>query len=235
VTSEKFKSPGVRKAISMAIDRPAISKAIFRDTRIPATGFVPPVVPGASGDACGALCVHDDAAAKAAFDAAGGIPGNTFTIGYNSDAPENKEWVEAAARQISKSLGVNVRTRAYPKLAVLLGDLVDGKVDTAFRTAWTFYFPSPENYLKPLFTQGAGENFSGYRNEVFQKLLQEGAAAKDVAAANAKYAEAERVLVDDMPYVPLWYQGSMVGHSKRVGDVIVDSFRRVRIESVVVK
>ncbi|MFI0421054.1 ABC transporter substrate-binding protein [Spongiactinospora sp. 9N601] len=235
VRSDTFKSAGVRKAISMAIDRPAISKAIFRETRIPATGYVPPVVPGAAQNACGTLCAHDAAAAKAAYDAAGGVPGDTFTIGYNSDAPENKEWVEAAARQISKALGVDVRTRAYPKLAVLLGDLSSGKVDTAFRTAWTFYFPSPENYLKPLFTEGAGENFSSYKNEKFETLLKEGAAAKDDTAAAAKYAEAERVLLGDMPYVPLWYQGSMVGHSKRVSDVVVDSFRRTRIESVVVK
>ncbi|WP_433216635.1 peptide ABC transporter substrate-binding protein [Microtetraspora malaysiensis] len=235
VNGEKFTSPGVRKAISMAIDRDAITKAIFKGTRTPATGFVPPVVPGAAADACGALCVHDAAAAKAAFDAAGGIPGGSFTIGYNSDAPENKEWVEAAARQISKDLGVNVETKAYPKLAVLLGDLSSGKVDTAFRTAWTFYFPSPENYLKPLFTQDAGENFSRYRNDKFEALLRDGAAAKDTEAADAKYAEAERVLLNDMPYVPLWYQGVMAGHSKRVTDVSVDSFRRLRIESVVVK
>ncbi|MDF5751081.1 ABC transporter substrate-binding protein [Spongiactinospora sp. TRM90649] len=235
VKSEKFKSAGVRKAVSMAIDRDAITKAIFRGTRTPATGFVPPVVPGAAQDACGTLCRHDAAAAKAAFDEAGGVPGGSFTIGYNSDAPENKEWVEAAARQISKSLGLNVQTKAYPKLAVLLGDLGSGKVDTAFRTAWTFYFPSPENYLKPLFTQDAGENFSGYANDEFEKLLRDGAAAHDTETATAKYAEAEKALLQDMPYVPLWYQGTMSGHSKRVGDVSVDAFRRLRIESVVVK
>ncbi|GAA3509984.1 peptide/nickel transport system substrate-binding protein/oligopeptide transport system substrate-binding protein [Streptosporangium album] len=231
--SDKFKSAGVRRAISMAIDRAAITKAIFQGTRTPATGYVPPVVPGAPKDACGATCVHDASAAKAAFDEAGGIPGNTFTIGYNSDAPENKEWVEAAAGQISKDLGVNVQTKAYPKLAVLLGDLGSGKVDSAFRTAWTFYFPSPENYLKPLFTQNAGENFSGYKNDKFEALLRDGAAAPSPESANATYAEAEQVLLHDMPYVPLWYQGVMVGHSKRVSDVSVDSFRRLRVESVV--
>lgn len=234
VDGDKFASPGVRKAISMAIDRPTIVKAIFRGTRIPATGFVPPVVPGAPRDACGKLCVHDPAGAKAALAAAGGVPGNTITIGYNSDAPENKEWVEAAARQISETLGVTVNTQTYPKLAMLLSRLSSGKVDTAFRTAWTFYFPSSENYLKPLFTRGAGENFSDYGNDKFESLLREGAAATDAQAANAKFAEAEQVLLNDMPYVPLWYQGVMVGHTERVSQVSVDSFRRLRIESVVV-
>lgn len=235
VDGDKFASPGVRKAISMAIDRPTIVKAIFRGTRIPATGFVPPVVPGAPRDACGKLCVHNPAEAKAALAAAGGVPGGTITIGYNSDAPENKEWVEAAARQISENLGVTVKTQAYPKLAMLLSGLSSGKVDTAFRTAWTFYFPSPENYLKPLFARGAGENFSEYGNDRFETLLREGASATGTQAANAKFAQAEQVLVNDMPYVPLWYQGSMVGHSERVSKVTVDSFRRLRIESVVAR
>ncbi|MGI5204790.1 peptide ABC transporter substrate-binding protein [Spirillospora sp. CA-108201] len=235
VDGEKFSSPGVRKAISMAIDRPTIAKAIFRGTRIPATGYVPPVVPGAARDACGKLCVHNPAEAKAALQAAGGIPGNTITIGYNSDAPENKEWVEAAAQQITEALGVTVKTQAYPKLAMLLSGLGSGKIDTAFRTAWTFYFPSPENYLKPLFARGAGENFSDYGNDRFETLLREGAAAKNPDAANTKFAQAEQVLLNDMPYVPLWYQGVMVGHSERVSQVHVDSFRRLRIESVVAR
>ncbi|MGW0808900.1 peptide ABC transporter substrate-binding protein [Nonomuraea sp. NPDC002799] len=235
VANEKFKEAGVRKAISMAIDRDAIIKAIFLNTRTRATGYVPPVVPRAAADACGASCKHDAAAAKTMFQAAGGIPGNTFTIGYNSDAPENKEWVEAVARQVSSALGVDVKINAYPKLSVLLDDLGAGKVDTAFRTAWTFYFPSIANYLKPLYVKGAGENFSQYHNQKFEDLLGEGDSAADPLQADEKYLQAEKVLLDDMPYIPLWYQGIISGHSARVSDVIVDPFRRLRVESVTVK
>ena len=168
------------------------------------------------------------------MQAAGGIPGNTFTIGYNSDAPENKPWVESVARQISKALNVDVRIKAYPKLSILLGDLGKGKIDTAYRTAWTYYFPSIENYLKPMFFSDAGENFSGYHNKKFEELIREGDAATKRGLAKDKYLQAEQVVLDDMPYIPLWHQGSQIGHSKRVSDVVVDPFRRLRVESVAV-
>ena len=77
----------LRKAISRAIDRDLIVKQIFNGTRTPATGWVSPVVDGYKADACGDACNFDAAAAKAAYDAAGGYEG-TLTMTYNADAPQ---------------------------------------------------------------------------------------------------------------------------------------------------
>lgn len=56
--------PEVRKAISMAINREAIIKAIFNGSREPATGWVSPVVDGYKADVCGEFCKYDPAKAK---------------------------------------------------------------------------------------------------------------------------------------------------------------------------
>ena len=77
----------MRKAISRAIDRDLIVKQIFSGTRTPATGWVSPAVDGYKADVCGDSCKFDAAAAKAAFDAAGGYKG-TLTMTYNADAPQ---------------------------------------------------------------------------------------------------------------------------------------------------
>ena len=61
------KNADLRKAISMAIDRDLIIKQIFNGTRVPADGWVSPVVDGFKADACGESCTFDPAAAKAAL------------------------------------------------------------------------------------------------------------------------------------------------------------------------
>ena len=76
----------LRKAISRAIDRDLIVKQIFSNTRTPATGWVSPGVDGYKPDTCGDSCIFDAAAAKAAYEAAGGYEG-TLTMTYNADAP----------------------------------------------------------------------------------------------------------------------------------------------------
>ncbi len=95
----------LRKALSRAIDRDLIVKQIFSDTRTPATGWVSPGVDGYKADVCGDSCKFDPAAAKAAFDAAGGYKG-TLTMTYNADAP-NKAWSEAVCNSIKNTLGVD--------------------------------------------------------------------------------------------------------------------------------
>ena len=97
--------PELRKAFSRAVDRELIAKQIFSGTRIPATGWVSPNVDGYKADTCGDSCKFDPAAAKQAFDAAGGYDG-TLTLTYNADAP-HKGWSEAVCNSIKNTLGVN--------------------------------------------------------------------------------------------------------------------------------
>ena len=94
----------LRKAISRAIDRDLIVKQIFSGTRTPATGWVSPAVDGFKAGACGDSCTFDAAAAKAAFEAAGGYKG-TLTMTYNADSP-NKAWSEAVCNSIKNTLGI---------------------------------------------------------------------------------------------------------------------------------
>lgn len=235
IDSPQFDSPDVRRAISMAIDREAVSEVIFAGTREPATGFVPSLVPGAAEDACGQACVHDPQAARDLFTSAPDSgPSDGFTIGYNTDSSDNKPWVEAVASQLSDALGVEVTTKPYPTLAVLLEKLGEGSVDSAFRTAWTFYYPSLGNYLEPMFAEDSPENFSGYFNEEFEQLLDDAREASSVEEAGVAYLSAEQVVLADMPYVPLWTQAIPVGNSEQVDGVSMDAFRRIHVEDITV-
>ena len=75
-----------------------------------------------------------------------------------------------------------------------------------FRTGWQMDYPSIENFLAPIYKTGAGSNDGDYSNPEFDQLLNEAAAEpRTRASANAKYQEAEALLANDMPAIPMWY------------------------------
>ena len=73
-----------------------------------------PSVDGYKPDVCGDSCKFDAAAAKPAFEAAGGYNG-TMTVTYNADGP-NKAPYEAVANQLKNNLGINARGGADRRL-----------------------------------------------------------------------------------------------------------------------
>ena len=227
----------LRKAISRAIDRDLIVKQIFSGTRIPATGWVSPAVDGFKAGTCGDLCTFDAAAAKTAFDAAGGYKG-TLTMTYNADSP-NKAWSEAVCNSIKNTLGIECVAVPTVDFATFNKKLDADEVKGIFRSAWQADYPSIENYLTPLYTKSAfppgGSNYSKYDNPEFEKLLTQAAAAKSLDEANSLYQQAEGLLATDFPTAPLWYNLTTSAWSDKVTDVKVNAFGVLDVVAVKVK
>ena len=229
-----YADPKVRQAISMAIDRETIIKQIFNNTRVPATGWVSPVVDGYKAEQCGEFCKFDPAKAKALLDEAGGFKGDKITLSYNADAA-HKEWTEATCNSIKQSLGVECTAVGVVDFATLRAEIGDRKMKGMFRTGWQMDYPSIENFLTPIYATGASSNDGDYSNPAFDTLLSEAAAATDPAAANAKYQEAEALLAADMPAIPLWYGKATVGWSDKVTGVKITAFGTFDLASVSLK
>jgi oligopeptide transport system substrate-binding protein len=225
-TDEQFKdNPELRKAISMALDRGLVTQQIFNNTRTPATSWVSPVVDGYKPDVCGEACIFDAAKAKQMFDAAGGYEG-TLTLTYNADGG-HKEWTEAACNSIGQSLGIECRAVGVPDFATLQNQLDARELKGMFRTGWQMDYPSIENFLAPLYGKGADSNYSEYNNPAFDAKLAEAAAADSSEQANTLYQEAEAILAQDFPVMPLWTVASQIGWSENVTDVKQTPFSTV--------
>ena len=215
--------PEIRKAISMAINREAIIKAIFNGTREPATGWVSPVVDGYKPDVCGEFCVFDPAKAKAQLEKAGGFKGGKMTLSYNADA-SHKEWTEATCNSIKNALGVDCVATGVVDFSTFRKQIHDHKMKGMFRTGWQMDYPSIENFLTPIYGKGASSNDGEYNNPAFDAKLAEAAAATDAATSNKLYQEAEALLAQDMASIPLWYSTTTMGWSDKVTNVKVTPF-----------
>ncbi len=210
-----------RQAISMAINRPEITKVIFNNTRTPAKDFTSPVINGYSETLKGAEVLDFNAEqAKALWTQADAIAPYTgqFTIGYNSDGG-HKEWVDAVSNSIKNTLGIDAAGKPYASFAELRKDVTDRTITGAFRTGWQADYPSMYNFLQPIYFTGSGSNDGDYTSADFDKLITDGAAASDVDAGIKKFQAAQEILFKDLPAIPLWYSNVTGGYGTKVSDV----------------
>ncbi|KOV28084.1 phytase [Streptomyces sp. XY431] len=229
-----YGKPEVRKAISMAIDREAITKTIFSGTRVPADDFISPIIPGYRKGAMGDAAKYDPAKAKALWDSVGGVPNNTIELGYNADGG-HKEWMEAVGNQLKKNLGVEVTFKPFEKFGKILDALGAKEYSGAFRMAWQMDYPSMENYLRPIFSKVAienGSNYGGYVNEQFESLLDQADQAKSVEDGQKLYQQADDILIKELPYIPVYTYMTSAAYTKTVKNVVVDAQNRIDLANV---
>jgi oligopeptide transport system substrate-binding protein len=215
-------SKKIRQAISMAIDRDQITKTIFQGTRTPATDFSSPVVQGYSKTIGGDVLKYDPVKAKALLAEAGGYTGK-LEIAYNADGG-HKAWVDAVCNSIKNAIAIDCTGKSYPDFKSLRDPITKGTMKSQFRAGWQMDYPALENFLAPIYAKGAGSNDSHYDNPAFDALLKKGDSAKTLDESIASFQEAEKLLVADMPSVPLWYSNTTGGYSEKVSNVKFDVF-----------
>ncbi|WP_407344331.1 ABC transporter substrate-binding protein [Pengzhenrongella phosphoraccumulans] len=210
-----------RQAISFAINRPEITDAIFQGTRTPASDFSSPVVPGWSDSIVGAeVLTFDEKKAQALWAQADKMSPFTgsFTIGYNSDGG-HATWVDAVTNGLRNTLGIEAEGHPFPTFAEMR-DVVDaGTITGAFSGGWQADYPSLYNFLGPLYATDAGSNDGRYSNPAFDALLTQGSAATSVDEANTFFDQAQEILLQDLPAIPLWYTNVVGGSSTEVSNV----------------
>jgi oligopeptide transport system substrate-binding protein len=210
-----------RQAISYAIDRDEITDVIFEGTRTPAVDFTSPVIAGWNDKIKGSEVTHADAdKAKELWAQADAISpwSGTFTIAYNADGG-HQPWVDAVSNQIKNTLGIDAAGQSFPDLATLRAEIKNRTLNAATRSGWQFDYPGAYNILGALFITGAGSNDGDYSNPKYDELVQKGATAPTVEEGNALFEQAQEVLFQDLPVLPLWYRSTNAGYSTAVENV----------------
>lgn len=210
-----------RQAISYAIDRDEITKVIFEGTRTPAVDYTSPVIAGWNDNIKGSEVTHADAAkAKELWAQADAISpwSGTFTIAYNADGG-HQPWVDAMTNQLKNTLAIDAQGQSFPDLATLRAEIKNRTLNAATRSGWQFDYPGAYNILGALFITGAGSNDGDYSNPKYDELVQQGATAPSVEEGNKLFEQAQEVLFQDLPVLPLWYRSTNAGYSTLVDNV----------------
>ncbi|HEX2130242.1 MAG TPA: ABC transporter substrate-binding protein [Actinophytocola sp.] len=219
-------------ALALAINREAIVENLLAGLAEPAASVVPPSIPGGGGDKC-EFCTYDPERAKQLMAEAGGLPTKTITLWVNSGAG-NEEWVKAIGNGWRETFGLDY-TMETPQFSDYLDTMQAHELTGPFRAGWSMDYPSMVNFLKPLYFSGFPSNHTTYSNEQFEQLVEEGNAADGEDAAIEKYTEAERLLLETMPVIPVYFGKAFYVYSDNVESVPYSALHEVpEYESVVV-
>ncbi|GAA1904630.1 ABC transporter substrate-binding protein [Streptomyces sodiiphilus] len=223
--------PRVLQGISMAIDRESITETILFGSRVPADSFVPPNVRGYEAGIGGEIMEYNPERAKELIEEAGGVPDNEIHIQYNSDGG-HQDWVEAVCSDIENNTGITCLTDPKPDFATDL-DARDAKeVKSMYRGGWIMDYALNVSFMKELYGTNSSANTGFFSDEEVDRLFSEGDSAATVEETVAAYQEAERVLFEKMPAIPLWSYNVNAGHSEKVTNVNFDTFGKPLITEI---
>jgi oligopeptide transport system substrate-binding protein len=235
VYNERYADKRVRQAFSMAVDRQAIADAIFSGAREPASAIIPPVIDGHREDAC-EYCEYDPERAKQLLDETEFDVSQPVELWFNGGAGHDA-WVQAVGNQLRDNLGIaDFTLRGDLDFAQYLPKLDEKDMSGPYRLGWGMDYPSPQNFLEPLFSKAAlppnGSNTSFYENDEFDALVAQGNTAGSDDEAVDFYQQAEDILMEDMPVMPMFFRKTTGAHSENVSNVQFDAFQDVVLTQV---
>jgi oligopeptide transport system substrate-binding protein len=229
IYDKRFQNPKLRRAISLSINRQEITDKIFFGNRKPADSWANPLTPGAEPGNCTA-CKFDVAQAKQLLQEAGGFTGK-LTLSYNADA-SHKEWMEAVAQQIKTNLGIDAVATGVPTFAVFRQNINAHKMTGAYRAGWQQDYPDVENWINPLYVTGGSSNDGLYSNPQVDALAKEASAAPSIEESHKKFAEAVKIIDQDVPSMPIYFGGQQSGHSEKIKKMELSNVGELDITSV---
>lgn len=202
----------VRRALSLAIDRAAITKHLCGLGEEPAHGLVPPcisdVLPWRGVGDRG--LVFDPKKAREELAAAGFAGGAGFpkiVVSFNSDI-RNKAIAEAMQAMWKDHLGISVELLNREK-SVHVRD--EKKLDYLIsRGSWIGDYNDPTTFLE-IMRGGAPNNRTGWKNAEYDRLLDQAATEIDQEERIAILERAEEILmVDEAPLLPIFHFRSVM-------------------------
>ena len=197
-----------RQAISQAIDRDLITDKLFFGARTPAEDFGSPTLGNSTDIEGNEVLTFNQQRAKelwAQADAIRPYSGGPFQIAYNADGG-HQQWVEAVTNSIRQTLGIPAQGKAYPNFKGFRDDIVNENVNAAYRSGWLADYPSIANFLEAQYRSSGSSNDTGYANPEFDALLSKAASQSNTDEANKIYHQAQVILMQDLPQIPLWYK-----------------------------
>lgn len=209
-----LKDPRLRQALSLVIDRQAITRALFQGGPEPAYSLMSNAVgPAYRTDACKS-CVYDPAHAKELVAQAGGFTAPIELL-YPAGGTANSDLAlvaQAIQNSVRQNLGAEVRLK--PMLQSELTDAFDHqKLTGPGLQLWGISYNSPDEFLGSFRT---GSPYTGYSNSGVDKLMDQALAQQEPQAAAPYWQQAEDKILADMPGVPIYYPGVFVAHNKCV-------------------
>ena len=222
----------VRQAINLAIDRQEIIDNVGKAEQVAAYSFVPEGIYNPDGtefadkeyydpsDMDGNIEKAKELLKEAGYENGNGIP--TIELMYNSEGAHKD--ICQIIQQNWEEIGVNVEL-TNQEWAVFLNTRQQGDYQIA-RHGWIGDYIDPMTFLD-LWVTGGGNNDCGFSNARYDELIAAAKVETDSAKRLEMLREAEDILMDEMPVIPVYFYTTVMAWNDDVEGVLVTALGKV--------
>jgi oligopeptide transport system substrate-binding protein len=195
----------LRRALALAIDRDIITGQVTAAGELPSFGWVPPVdgYPNRQMPEAGWSQAEREQQARRLYQEAGYSRERPLRVEvlYNT-LDDHRRVAVAIASMWREVLGVEVRLTNQEWRVFL--DTRHEKNTEVFRAGWIGDYYDPYTFLE-LYLSNSELNDSGYASAAYDGLLRDASAELDSQRRHALMAEAEALLLEDLPIMPIYH------------------------------
>ncbi|MDP6436235.1 MAG: peptide ABC transporter substrate-binding protein [Gammaproteobacteria bacterium] len=207
VTREPFKGqPGLRRALSMAIDREIITEKLSGAGEQPAYGWIPPVQGYEPQRPEWADWSREQrhAEARRLYTEAGYGDDNPLVVEilYNT-SQDHKRIAIAISSMWKQVLGVETRL-LNQEWKVFLQTRATRFTTQAFRAGWIGDYNDAYTFAELMYSNNE-QNDSGWVNADYDRLLNDASMERDLQKRALLMQEAERILLFEAPIIPIYF------------------------------
>lgn len=205
VNRKPFDDARVRRAFALAVDRKLIVEKVTKGGEVPAQSFVPPDPAGYQPQV---YWQEDVEEARRLLAEAGYPDGKNFpvySLMYNTH--DNHQKVALAVQQmLKKNLNIDIQLENKEwKVYMMARKNLEHDI---VRAGWVADYLDPSNFFDILRSY-SGNNNTAWKNAQYDELMNQIAATADAAHRNELFEEANRLLAEEMPVLPLYYYSDL--------------------------
>lgn len=193
----------VRQAINYGFDRRKMILYLRNSLGTAAeSGFVPLGMPSFDSTLVKGY-TYDPVKSRQLLAEAGYADGKNLPVIKLLTISVYSDMADFIAKQLSES-GIPVQVETVQKSFLL--ELIANQRAPFFRANWQADYPDAENYLSVFYSKNpAPPNYTRYNNPQYDALFEKALAEQNDSLRYRLYRQADQLVIDDAPVVPLWY------------------------------
>lgn len=220
----------IRQAINYGFNRKKMMLYLRNSIGIAAeSGFVPAGLP--SFDAVAVKGYHYDVnKAKQLLAEAGYPEGKNLPVIKLLTIPIYGDLGTYIANELMQ-VGITVQVEVIQKS--LLMEQTSKSQAPFFRGSWIADYPDAENYLSVFYGKNpAPPNYTRYKNAAFDHLYEKALSEKNDSVRYDMYRQMDRIIINDAPVVPLWYDMAIHLVHKNISNFYPNSLNLLELRRV---
>lgn len=195
----------VRKAVAHAIDKEKIVRYLRNNVGIAATsGFIPKGL--SSFDANTVIGPeYNPVKAKQLLEKEGYGPGKKdaeITLHITHQFNEISQFIKKQLEDVGFKVSINVNANAIQSEVIARGSV------NFFRKSWVGDYADAQNFFSVFYSKNfspEGSNYFHFSNIAFDNLYEKAFTVQNDTARFALYRDMDRILMDELPVIPLFY------------------------------